>query len=164
MPTDNQMGDHDDLWPHCFPDGVVNAISPNVNNPRFQCFIYCVDLQITIIDKNWYRHEIARYSHKWWFFPYLLQIENANRKGSCGYRRQKEQPCHVVVVSSIIRCSIGKNDSGLISGVWHIHIYWAMYRIYHDRLLFKFISSVVTISLPWIAQRWCPKHWFSHKM
>ena len=44
MPADNQLGDHGDMWSHCFPEGIVNAASPN--HLSFQCFRHGTDLQI----------------------------------------------------------------------------------------------------------------------
>ena len=44
MPADNQLGGHGDMWSHCFPEGIVNAASPN--HLWFQCLGQDAYLQI----------------------------------------------------------------------------------------------------------------------
>ena len=65
MPADNQLGDHGDMWSHCFPKGIVNAAS----------------MKSMLMVINWYKTEITQYFYKWCFFYIHSQIENMNRKG-----------------------------------------------------------------------------------
>ena len=55
MPADNHLGDHGDMWSHCFPEGIVNAASPN--HLWFQCFRHGTNLQINAngnkLIQNW---------------------------------------------------------------------------------------------------------------
>ena len=55
MPADSQLGDHGDMWSHCFPEGIVNVASQN--HLWCQCFIHGTGLQINAnsskLMQNW---------------------------------------------------------------------------------------------------------------
>ena len=78
-PADNQLGDHGDMWSHCFPEGIVNASSPN--HLWLQCFWHGADLQINANGNKLIQNYIAQYFYKWCFFYIYYKIENMNRKG-----------------------------------------------------------------------------------
>ena len=71
MPADNQLGDHGDMWSHCFPEGIFdfNALD----------MVQIFKSMLMVI--NWYKTEIAQYFHKWCFFYIYYQIENMKSKG-----------------------------------------------------------------------------------
>ena len=79
IPADNQRGDHDDMWSHCFPEGIVNAASPN--HIWFQCFRHGAHLQINAngykLIQNWNCPIFLQVM----FFYIYYKIENMNRKG-----------------------------------------------------------------------------------
>ena len=80
MPADNQLGDHHDMCSHCFPEGIVNAASPN--HLLFQCLRYGADLQINAngnkLIHNW---NGPIFLQVMFFFYIHYQIKNMNRKG-----------------------------------------------------------------------------------
>ena len=100
MPADNQLGGHGDMWSHCFPEGIVNAASPN--HFWFQCLGHDADLQINSngskLRQNWNCPIFLQVM----FFYIYYQTENMNRKGimwvkasegtamSCGFTRHPQ--------------------------------------------------------------------------
>ena len=61
MPADNQLGDHDDLWSYCFPEGIVNAASPHIFDFNALDMVQIFQLMLMVI--SWYKTEIAHYFH-----------------------------------------------------------------------------------------------------
>ena len=144
MPADNQLGGHGDMWSHCFPEGIVNAASPN--HLWFQCLGHDADLQINsngtkqLIQNNWYKTEIAQYLYKWCFFYIYYQTENMNRKGimwvkasegtamPCGFTRHPQHgmgkspsKCYNVLYKWIDTWFL---DSNRRVGVWSLPWRW----------------------------------------
>ena len=79
MPADNQLGAHGDMWSHCFPEGIVNAASPN--HLWFQCLGHDADLQINSNGSKLIQNWNCPIFFKVMFFYIHFQIENMNRKG-----------------------------------------------------------------------------------
>ena len=70
MPADNQLGGHGDMWSHCFPEGIVNAASPN--HLWFQCLGQDADLQINSNGSNLIQNWNCPIFLQVMFFLYLL--------------------------------------------------------------------------------------------
>ena len=79
MPADNQLGGHGDMWSHWFPEGIVNAASPN--HLWFQCLGHDADLQINSNGSKFIQNWNCPIFLQWCFFYIYHQIENMNRKG-----------------------------------------------------------------------------------
>ena len=79
MPADNQLGGHGDMWSHCFPEGFVNAASPN--HLWFQCLGHDADLQINSNGSKLIQNWNCPICLQVMFFSIFITIENMNRKG-----------------------------------------------------------------------------------
>ena len=79
MPADNQLGGHGDMWSHCFPEGIVNAASPN--HLWFQCLGHDADLQINSNGSKLIQNCNCPIFFQVMFLYIHYQIENMNRKG-----------------------------------------------------------------------------------
>ena len=78
MPADNQLGAHGDMWSHCFPEGIVNAASPN--HLWFQCLGHNADLQINYNGSKLIQNWNCPIFFQVMFFYIHYQIENMNQK------------------------------------------------------------------------------------
>ena len=66
MPADNQLGGHGDMWSHCFPEGIVNAVLRIIFD--FNALDMMQIFKSIPMVVNWYKTEIAQYFYKWCFF------------------------------------------------------------------------------------------------
>ena len=122
-PADNQLGDHGDLWYHCFPEGIVSKASPN--HIWFQCLRHGGGLQINAycneLTQNW---NCPIFFYKWYAFYVCYQIEH--RKGILWVKASEgtAMPCETTrrpqhgMGNITIKVLIYNNDSP-------IHVWWA---------------------------------------
>ena len=82
-----------DMWSNCFPEGIVNAASPN--RLWFQCFRHGADLQINANGNKLIQNWNCPTFFQVMFFYIYYQIENMNRKGILWVKASEgtDMPC-----------------------------------------------------------------------